>query len=211
MRTPLPLPMLIISVCSTLSSNAQSQSSQTTTVGPWEIATSYKADKFSACVMNRSAAGLGISFMRAQDGLLLVLDSPKWKLDRGKAYTVRLVAGSQSMEAKALAETRGVTVALADRPFNGKLRTATVLDVRGEGATLQVPLDGSAAAFERLEACFEKIVERAPKQIRSLHPIESLKPRSGSRDHHLRALIAKSAKGQSRRFDDAPITSSSHL
>ena len=42
--------------------------------------------------------------MRAQDGLLLLLDSPKWKLDRGKAYTVRLVAGSQSVEAKALAE-----------------------------------------------------------------------------------------------------------
>jgi hypothetical protein len=37
-----------------------------------------------------------------------------------------------------------------------------------------------------------KIVERVPKQIRSLHPIESLKPRSGSRHHHLRALIAKS-------------------
>src|SRR6202035_1615770 len=128
MRTPLPLSMLIISVCSTLSSNAQSQSRQTTTVGPWEIATSYKADKFDACVMNRSAAGFGISFMRAQDGLLLLLESPKWKLDRGKAYTVRLVAGSQSVEAKALAETRGVTVAL----------------------------DGSAAAFERLEACFEK-------------------------------------------------------
>ena len=156
MRTPLPLSMLIISVCSTISSNAQSQNRQTTTVGPWEIATSYKADKFDACVMNRSAVGFGISFMRAQDGLLLLLDSPKWKLDRGKAYTVRLVAGSQSVEAKALAETRGVTVALADRPFNGKLRTATVLDVRGEGATLQVPLDGSAAAFERLEACFEK-------------------------------------------------------
>ena len=157
MRTPLALPMLIISIYSTLSSNAQSQSSQTTTVGPWEIATSYKADKFDACVMNRSAAGgFGISFMRAQDGLLLLLDSPNWKLDRGKAYTVRLVAGSQSVEAKALAETRGVTVALADRPFNGKLRSATVLDVRGEGATLRVPLDGSAAAFERLEACFEK-------------------------------------------------------
>jgi hypothetical protein len=156
MRTPHPLPMLIISICSTLSSNAQSQSSQTMTVGPWEIATSYMADKFDACVMSRSAAGFGISFMRAQDGLLLLLESSKWKLDRGKAYTVRLVAGSQSVEAKALAETRGVTVALADRPFNGKLRTATVLDVRGEGATLQVPLDGSAAAFERLEACFEK-------------------------------------------------------
>jgi hypothetical protein len=126
------------------------------TVGPWDIATSYKADKFDACVMNRSAGGLGISFARAQDGLLLFLDSPKWKLDRGKAYSVRLVAGSQSVEAKALAETKGVTVALADRPFNGKLRSATVLEVRGDGATLRVPLDGSSAAFDRLEACFEK-------------------------------------------------------
>jgi hypothetical protein len=155
MRMPILLPMLIISICSTLSSNAQSKSSQTTTVGPWEIATSYKADKFDACVMNRSAAGFGMSFMRAQDGLLLLLESSKWKLDRGKAYTVRLVAGSQSVEAKAFAETRGVTVALADRPFKS-FEQQTVLDVRGEGATLQVPLDGSAVAFERLEACFEK-------------------------------------------------------
>src|SRR5258708_24199805 len=98
MRTPLALPILIISICPTLSSNAQSQSSQTTTVGPWEIATSYKADKFDACVMNRSAAGLGISFMRAQDGLLLLLGSPQCKLDPGKASTVRLLAGSQSAE-----------------------------------------------------------------------------------------------------------------
>jgi hypothetical protein len=125
-------------------------------VGPWEIATSYKADKFDACVMNRSVAGLGISFAQAQDGLLLSLDSPKWKLDRGKAYSVRLFAGSQSVEAKALADTKGVTVALADRPFNARLRSATVLEVRGDGATLRVPLDGSSAAFDRLELCFEK-------------------------------------------------------
>jgi hypothetical protein len=154
MRTPLALPFLVISLLPTLSSRAQSQSS--TTVGPWEIATSYKADKFDSCLMNRTAAGLGISFARVQDGLLLFLDSPKWKLDRGKAYSVRLIAGPQSVEAKALAETKGVMVALADRPFNGKLRSATVLEVRGDGATLKVPLDGSSAAFERLEACFEK-------------------------------------------------------
>jgi hypothetical protein len=92
------------------------------TVGSWEVATSYRAGKFDSCVMNRSAGGRGISFTRTQDGLLLFLDSPKWKLDRGKAYPVRAVGGSQSVEAKALAETRGVTVALADRPFNGKLR-----------------------------------------------------------------------------------------
>jgi hypothetical protein len=154
MRTPLALPFLVVSVFPALSSISQSQNS--TAVGPWEIATSYKADKFEACLMNRTAAGLGISFSRAQDGLLLFLDSPKWKLDRGKAYPVRLVAGSQSVDAKALADTKGVTVTLADRPFNGRLRLANVLEVRGDGATLRVPLDGSSAAFERLEACFDK-------------------------------------------------------
>ena len=30
------------------------------------------------------------------------------------------------------------------------------LEVRGEGATLRVPLDGSMAALGRLETCFEK-------------------------------------------------------
>jgi hypothetical protein len=76
--------------------------------------------------------------------------------ERGKAYSVRLAAGSQSVEVKALAESKGVTIALADRPFNVRLRTANVLEVRGEGATLHVPLDRSAAALERLDACFEK-------------------------------------------------------
>jgi hypothetical protein len=94
--------------------------------------------------------------VRTQDGLLLLLDSPKWKLERGKAYSVRLAAGFQSVEAKALAESKGVTIALAERPFNVKLRTASVLEVRGEGATLQVPLDRSAAVLERLDVCFEK-------------------------------------------------------
>jgi hypothetical protein len=106
--------------------------------------------------MSRSVESVGSIFVRNQDGLPLLLDSPTWKLDRGKAYSVRLVAGSQSVEAKALAETKDVTIALADRPFNGRLRTANVLEVRGEGATIRVPLDGSAAAFERLEACFNK-------------------------------------------------------
>ena len=134
----------------------QPQDNQTVKVGLWTIATSYKADKFDNCTMSSSAEDLGVSFVRNQDGLLLLLDSSKWKLDRGKAYSVRLVAGSQSVDAKALAETKSVTIALADRPFNFKLRTANVLQVRGEGATVHVPLVGSAAALERLEACFDK-------------------------------------------------------
>jgi hypothetical protein len=94
--------------------------------------------------------------LRAQDGLLVLLDSPKWKLNRGKTYPVRLVAGSRSVEAQAQAEAKSVTIALEDAQLNSKLRIASVLEVRGDGATLRVPLDGSAAAFERLETCFGK-------------------------------------------------------
>jgi Extensin-like protein C-terminus len=129
---------------------------QTVTVGPWAIATSYKGDNFDGCSMSRSTAELGITFFRAQDGLLLLLESQKWKLERGKAYTVRLVAGARSVEANALAETKEVTIALTDRAFNERLRTADVLEVKGEGATLRVPLDGSTAALGRLETCFDK-------------------------------------------------------
>jgi hypothetical protein len=153
MRTPLAL---FFATFLTTSGLAQPQDNQTVTVGPWLIATTYKAEKFDSCSMSRSVAGLGISFVRTADGLLLVLESPKWKLERGKAYSVRLLAGSQSIEAQALAETKGVTVALADRQFNEKLRSSSVLEVRGEGATLQVPLDKSTLALERLEVCFEK-------------------------------------------------------
>jgi hypothetical protein len=88
--------------------------------------------------------------------LLLLLSSPKWKLDPGKAYTVRLVTGPRTFEAKALAEPKTVTITLADRALNEGLRMADVLEVKGEGATLRVPLDGSTAALGRLEACFDK-------------------------------------------------------
>ncbi len=94
------------------------QPEQTVAIGPWLIATTFKAEKFDSCSMSQiTVANLGISFVRGKDGLLLLLDSPQWKLERGKAYTVRLTAGRQSVEAKALAETKGVTVAVADRSF----------------------------------------------------------------------------------------------
>jgi hypothetical protein len=134
----------------------QSKDSQTVTVGPWAIATDYKTDKFESCTMSRSAGPLGITFMRAQDGLLVLLDSTKWKLNRGKAYSVRLGAGSRSVDAQALAETKSVTIALEDPRLNSKLRVANIFEVRGEGTTLHVPLDGSSKAFDRLETCFNK-------------------------------------------------------
>jgi len=135
----------------------QSSENATITVGSWTISTTLKGGNFDNCSMSRTAADeLGITFVRSQDGLALELSSPKWKLERGKAYTVRLMAGSISVDAKALAESKAVTVALVDPMLNDRLRAVNVLHVKGEGATLQVPLDGSAAALSRLETCFEK-------------------------------------------------------
>ena len=99
--------------------------------------------------MSRTAGDLAVSFVRADSGLLLLLNSPKWKLERGSAYTVHLAAARQSVEVKALAETKGVTIALAESSFNSKLRTADALEVQAEGAVLGVPLDKSALALKQ--------------------------------------------------------------
>jgi lipoprotein-anchoring transpeptidase ErfK/SrfK len=139
-----------------LATSAEAEPRDNKTVTPWVIATSYKTDKFESCTMSRSAGELGITFVRARDGLAVQLDSPKWKLNQGKAYPVRLVAGSRSVDAQALAETKSVIIVLEDPRFNSKLRLANVLEVRGEGARLRVPLDGSSTAFERLETCFNQ-------------------------------------------------------
>ena len=66
------------------SAGAQSKDDQTVSIGPWAIATHYKTDKFESCSMSRSAGELGITFVRAQDGLVVLLDSPKWKLVEAK-------------------------------------------------------------------------------------------------------------------------------
>ena len=150
MRTSAALSFIIF-----LATSAAAQAEdEVITVGPWTIAASSKADKFDSCTMSRSTDDLNASFVRTDDGMALLLDSSKWRLERGKAYEVTLVAGQRSVDARALAETRGVTIPLADRPLNEAMRTANVLEVRGEGTTLRVPLDGSIAALARLEACF---------------------------------------------------------
>ena len=150
--------LLAVTTCLLLSVSpvfAQS-SGDKVAIGPWEIVTSYRGNAFVNCEMRRISEGLGISFLRAQDGLTLLLDSGKWKLERGKTYDVKLTAGRAIMNGKAMAESKGVAIELPDRAFNAGLRSADALDVRGEGATLVVPLDGSMAALDRLDECFSK-------------------------------------------------------
>ena len=80
---------------------------QAIALGPWTIATSSRGDKFDRCTMSRSTTDIDVSFIRDQDGLILFLESSKWRLDRGRAYPVTLVAGPRSVDAKAAAETSG--------------------------------------------------------------------------------------------------------
>ena len=120
MRTPGSL-FLVVPVATSAAAYAEERQEQAITIGPWTIGTSYKADKFDSCSMSRSTEGMDITFLRTPDGLLLFLQSPNWKLEGGKAYTIRLMAGSRSVEVKALAELKAVTIALADRAFRRKV------------------------------------------------------------------------------------------
>ena len=135
--------------------------SQTVIAGPWAIGPNYTENKLQSCTMSRSEGKLGITFVRARDGLSLILESKKWKFDRDKSYPVRLTAGSRSVNAKGLAETKSVSITLADNKLNSGLRSGTNLQVHAQGATLRVPLDTSSKAFERLEECFNS--REAPK------------------------------------------------
>jgi hypothetical protein len=111
---------------------------QTVTAGPWVIVPTYKANKLQSCTMSRFDGELGAKFVRAQDGLSVILESQQWKLHHGKAYPVRLTAGSRSVDANARAETKSVIIPLADSTLNSRLRSANNLQVHAEGATLRV-------------------------------------------------------------------------
>jgi hypothetical protein len=165
MRTSLALVSLILLTSSALAQ--QPLDIQTITIGPWGITTTYKADKFDNCTMTRSTADLGISFVRNQDGLLLLLESPKWKLERGKVYSVRLAAGSQSVEAKALAESKGVTIALADRPFNEKL----FLKCEEKALRFVCRWSKVRQRLNVLTSASRKTVAREQRVIPSSHPV----------------------------------------
>jgi len=68
-----------------------------------------------------------------------------------------------------------VAIALLDRPLGERVRTANILEVKGEGATLRVPLDASAVALERLDSCFEKNSRSGLRVTRSSRRVGSLK------------------------------------
>ena len=83
---------LLVLPSSFASAQGRSRSDQTVSVGPWEISTAYRADKFENCTMSRTFESLDVTFVRGSDGLSLVLSDPKWRLERGQSYPVHLLA-----------------------------------------------------------------------------------------------------------------------
>jgi hypothetical protein len=127
------------------------------TIGPWEIEATFKGDKFDRCVINRKLDDdIVASFVRTGDDLALELQSPNWKLDRGKNYPVKMTLGPLSFDTEVAAEPNSVSMDVTDTKFVAGLRSANALNVVAAGATIRVPLDKSTAAFERLDQCVEK-------------------------------------------------------
>jgi hypothetical protein len=133
------------------------EQSKSDTIGPWTIEATFKGDKFDRCSINRNLQDdITATFVRTGDELTLELESPNWKLERGKQYPVKMTLGPVSFDTEVAAEPNSVSIDVKDKKFSAGLRTANALNIVAAGATIRVPLDASNAALDRLEKCVEK-------------------------------------------------------
>lgn len=136
---------------------ALAEESKSENIGPWEIEATFKGDKFDRCSINRTLQDdIKATFVRTSDGLTLELESPNWKLERGKQYPVKMNLGPVNFDAEVAAEPNSVSIDVKDKKFSAGLRTASALNILAAGATIRVPLDASTIALDRLEKCVEK-------------------------------------------------------
>lgn len=126
-------------------------------IGPWQIGANFTEErKLDQCVMSRTTKdGIEARFTREENGLSLVMTSPRWELEEGKTYPVEFAAGSTTWKAEVTATSDAVHIALADQLFNDALKKANSLEVRAAGKTITVALNRSADAFARLERCYQ--------------------------------------------------------
>jgi hypothetical protein len=133
------------------------EESKSESIGPWQIEATFKGDTFDRCAISRTLQDdIEASFVRTSDDLTLTLQSPNWKLDRGKLYPVKMDLGPKSFDEQVSAEQNSVSLPIKDKAFSAGLRTASALSIVAAGATIRVPLDQSNAAFDRLDKCVEK-------------------------------------------------------
>ena len=61
--------------------------SQTVIAGPWAIGPNYTENKLQSCTMSRSEGKLGITFVRARDGLSLILEFEEMEARSGQVLS----------------------------------------------------------------------------------------------------------------------------
>ncbi|MGH6864978.1 MAG: hypothetical protein ACREDO_02090 [Methyloceanibacter sp.] len=133
------------------------EESKSETIGPWEIEATFKDDKFDRCAISRTLDDdIMVTLVRTDNDLTLNLESPNWKLERGKQYPVKMNLGPQSWDKEVAAEANSVSMDVGDEKFERGLRTANALNLVAAGATISVPLDKSTAALARLDECVAK-------------------------------------------------------
>jgi hypothetical protein len=133
------------------------EESKSENIGPWEIKAIFKGDKFDRCSINRSLQDDIIArFIRTGDGFSLELESPNWKLERGKNYPVKMTIGPLSFDTEFAAESNSVSMDIKDKKLESALRNASALNIVAAGATIRVPLDESTVAFDALEQCVKE-------------------------------------------------------
>jgi hypothetical protein len=126
-------------------------------LGPWKIEAVYKGEKFDRCSIDRSLQDDIIArFVRTSDGITLELESPNWKLERGKNYPVKMSVGTLTFDTEVAAEPDSVSMSIDDEKFESAVRNASALSLVAAGATIRVPLDKSTVAFDALAQCVEK-------------------------------------------------------
>jgi hypothetical protein len=152
---------IAVSIALAAATGHAAEESTSEDIAPWKIEAIYKGDKLERCSIDRSLEHeIVVRFVRTLDGLSLELESPNWKLERGKDYPVKMAMGSLSFDTEVAAEANSVSMEIKEKKFESGLRNASALNVVAAGATIVVPLDKSTAAFDRLEQCVVKNDQR---------------------------------------------------
>ena len=150
-------PMILAACVSLPAAALGAEEGKSERIGPWEIEATFKGDSFDRCSINRKLDDdIVATLVRSGGRLSLELESPNWKLERGQDYPVTMKLGPLSVDAELAAEPNSVSMDIEDKKFEAGLRGAKALNVVAAGATIKVPLDKSADAFDRLAECVEK-------------------------------------------------------
>ena len=106
--------------------------------------------------MSRSTSDLDVSFVRDITACCFYFTRLNGNWSEARHTPLFWLQAHDRLTRRRWLKSKGVTIALTDRLLNKRIHSAEILELRGEGATLRVPLDGSMAALGRLEMCFEK-------------------------------------------------------